>query len=86
MFAFSTVLGWHFFAEQAYRFLFPDGAGITVYRLLYLGAVFLGPFLTPELAWHGADFAKQLDSVDVLHKIFSHLIVKLSFPHLMRAL
>lgn len=71
LFAFSTVLGWYFFAESSYLYLFPHGRGLVIYRLLYLTAVFLGPFLSPVFAWYGADIANACMAIPNLLALFA---------------
>ena len=51
---FSTIIGWYYIAEQAYRFLFA-GRKIRLFALLWLAAVFLGGISSMELAWTLSD-------------------------------
>jgi len=55
VFAFTSIVGWNFYAERSYIFLFGEGIGRYVYQLLCLCGVFLGPFLSQRLAWAAAD-------------------------------
>lgn len=55
VFAFSTILGWNFYAEQCARWLFQNKRAVTAYQYFYLAAVFLGPFLSADFAWLAAD-------------------------------
>ena len=43
-FAFSTIIGWNFFALSCFRY-FTNGKGVKVYNAFYIFAVFLGAFL-----------------------------------------
>ncbi len=54
-FAFSTVIAWYFFGEQNIKYLF-GAKGLTPYRLIVVGFVFLGSALKLELVWELADF------------------------------
>lgn len=55
-FAFSTILGWSFYAERCMRYLC-DGraAWMRGYRVAYIAAVFIGPYLSVSSAWTAAD-------------------------------
>lgn len=55
-FAFSTILGWNFYAEQCMRYLC-DGRGVVVraYRVLYIVAVLIGPYVSAASVWTVAD-------------------------------
>lgn len=70
LFAFTTIVGWNFFAERSWLFLFPDGKGLQLYRLLYLIAVFLGPFISPEKAWHAADLCNACMALPNITALF----------------
>ncbi len=57
-FAFSTVLGWNFYAERCMRYLCGGRVGwMRAYRLAYIGAVFIGPYLSVSAAWTVADIS-----------------------------
>ena len=43
-FAFSTIIGWNFFALSCFRY-FTNGKGVKAYNAFYIFAVFLGAFL-----------------------------------------
>ena len=51
---FSTIVGWYYIAEQAYRFLFRK-RGVRVFSLLWIAATFLGGIASMELAWTLSD-------------------------------
>ena len=54
-FAFSTIIGWYFFAEQNIKYLFGN-AGLTPYRLIVIVFVVVGAVLKLDLVWELADF------------------------------
>lgn len=55
-FAFSTILGWSFYAERCMRYLCGGRtAWMRGYRLAYIAAVFIGPYLSVSSAWTVAD-------------------------------
>ncbi len=53
-FAFSTIIGWYFFAEANVKYLFGD-KGLTPFRVLVLLFIVLGTVLHVELVWELAD-------------------------------
>ena len=58
-FAFSTILGWHFFGLINAKYLFGDGAA-KIYSLLVVVCIIIGSALKLELAWDLADFFNGL--------------------------
>lgn len=55
-FAFSTVIGWCFYAESCMRYLCGGRAAwMRGYRVAYVAAVFVGPYLSVSSAWTLAD-------------------------------
>ena len=51
---FSTIVGWYYIAEQAYRFLF-SGRAIKLFSVVWIAATFFGGITTMELAWTLSD-------------------------------
>ncbi len=58
-FAFSTIIGWHFFGEINVKYLFGKRA-TKVYSLLVLGFIITGSALKVDLVWAMADFFNGL--------------------------
>ncbi len=58
-FAFSTILGWHFFGLINAKYLFGDGAA-KIYSLLVVVCLIIGSALKLELVWDLADFFNGL--------------------------
>lgn len=58
-FAFSTILGWHFFGLINAKYLFGDKAA-KVYSLLVVACIIIGSALKLELVWDLADFFNGL--------------------------
>jgi AGCS family alanine or glycine:cation symporter len=54
-FAFSTVIGWYYFAETNIRYLFGTKA-LLPYQILVMIFIFVGSVLKIELVWELADF------------------------------
>ena len=61
-FVFSTILGWAYYGEKAAEYLF--GPAVTkFYRLLWVGAVFLGSVSSLTAVWSFSDVANGLMAV-----------------------
>lgn len=58
-FAFSTILGWHFFGLINAKYLFGEGAA-KIYSLLVVVCIIIGSALKLELVWDLADFFNGL--------------------------
>lgn len=60
-FAFTTILGWDYYSERCLEYL-SNGKKkvVSVYRWIYILAVFIGPYLTVEAVWTLADIFNGL--------------------------
>ncbi len=60
-FAFTTILGWDYYGERCLEY-FSNGSkkSLTVYRWLYILAVFIGPYMTVSAVWTIADIFNGL--------------------------
>ena len=59
LFAFTTILGWSYYGERCFEFLFGTKF-IKLYRLIFVIMVALGGFLKLELIWIIADIVNGL--------------------------
>ncbi|HSG64636.1 MAG TPA: sodium:alanine symporter family protein [Gammaproteobacteria bacterium] len=59
LFAFSTILGWCYYGERSIEYLLGERA-IVPYRLLFIGAAFLGAIRTLEFVWLFSDVMNGL--------------------------
>lgn len=60
-FAFTTILGWNYYSERCLAYLTGSGKKITfAFRMLYIAAVFIGPYLTVSAVWNIADIFNGL--------------------------
>jgi len=62
IFAFTTILGWHYYSERCFQYLFKPTnkvAGI-LFRWLYIAAVFIAPYMTISEVWTIADIFNAL--------------------------
>lgn len=61
LFGFATILGWNFYAESCLTYLVGENRRLRLlYRLGYLGAIAVGPFLSVTAAWEAADILNAL--------------------------
>ena len=61
VFAFTTILGWNYYSERCLSYLFGASHRRTmIYRVIYIAAVFVGPYLTVEAVWGIADIMNGL--------------------------
>lgn len=58
-FAFSTILGWHFFGLINAKYLFGDNAG-KIYSVIVIACIVIGSALKLDLVWSMADFFNGL--------------------------
>lgn len=77
LFAFTTILGWGYYGERCFEFLFGTHA-IPVYRLIFVLMVALGGFLKLELIWVLADIVNGLMAIPNLVALLglSPIIIK----------
>ena len=58
-FAYSTILGWNYYATQCVRYLFNDKA-VKVYLFIWVVVIFLGTILDLKAVWNLADVLNAL--------------------------
>ena len=60
-FAFTTILGWNYYGERCVEYLFNRNKAVVMgYRILYILAVFIGPYMTVKAVWNIADIFNAL--------------------------
>lgn len=60
-FAFTTILGWNYYSERCLSYLTGSNKTFTtIFRVLYIGAVFIGPYLTVSAVWNISDIFNGL--------------------------
>lgn len=63
-FAFTTILGWNYYSERCLEYLSNRNKTlVTVYKWVYVLAVFIGPYLTVSAVWTIADIFNGLMAV-----------------------
>ena len=61
IFAFTTILGWDYYGERCTEYLFGGKMKVVMaYKILYIAAVFIGPFMTISAVWTIADIFNGL--------------------------
>ena len=61
-FAFSTILGWSYYGERAVEYL-SGKRYLILYRVLYIGAVFVGAIVQLHVVWNVADLLNGLMAI-----------------------
>ena len=59
-FASTTLLGWFYYGEQCFRFLFKSARALMFYKIVYTAIVFTGAVSSLTVAWDFANFANGL--------------------------
>ncbi len=55
-FAFTTIIGWNYYGERCMEYLVAGRTkAVMVYRVIFIFAVFIGPFMTVKAVWTIAD-------------------------------
>lgn len=63
-FAFTTILGWSYYSERCLAYLTGSKPIVTkIYRIIYIAAIFIGPYLTVEAVWNIADIFNGLMAI-----------------------
>src|SRR5699024_5168037 len=63
--AFTTILGWSYYGERCFEFLFGTKY-LKLYRIIFAIMVPLGGFLTLDLIWLLADIVNGLMALPIL--------------------
>ena len=78
VFAFTTILGWSYYGERCWQYLFGLN-GILVYRLIWLGAVFVGAW---TLTWSSG----QRAGIDFIWLLSDTMNALMALPNLVALL
>ncbi len=71
-FAFTTILGWDYYGERCLEYLSGKSkAAVKIYRVLYIAAVFIGPYMTVSAVWTIADILNGLMALPNLAALFA---------------
>ncbi len=71
-FAFTTILGWDYYSEKCLQYLVGNKKAILLsFRVLYILAVFVGPYLKVDFVWTLADIVNGLMAFPNLVALFA---------------
>lgn len=71
-FAFTTILGWDYYSEKCLQYLIGDRKKVIMtYRVLYILAVLVGPYLTVSFVWTLADIFNGLMALPNIIALFA---------------
>lgn len=71
-FAFTTILGWDYYGERCLEYLSSKNkAAVMIYRILYIAAVFIGPYMTVSAVWTIADIFNGLMALPNIVALFA---------------
>ena len=71
-FAFTSIIGWNYYAERCVAYLVPNRPGIIrLFRIIYILTVFIGPYLTVSVVWTIADIFNGLMAIPNMIAIFA---------------
>lgn len=71
-FAFTTILGWNYYSERCLSYLTGSNQTFTViFRILYIGAVFIAPYLSVSAVWNIADIFNGLMALPNITALFA---------------
>ena len=71
-FAFTTILGWDYYSERCLEYIVGGrGKAITIFRTLYIIAVFAGPYMTVSAVWTIADIFNGLMAIPIMIALFA---------------
>ena len=71
-FAFTTILGWDYYGERCLEYLSgKNRAAVMIYRILYILAVFIGPYMTVSAVWTIADIFNGLMALPNIIALFA---------------
>ncbi len=71
-FAFTTILGWNYYSEKCLEYLVGEKPKVLkAYRIIYILAVFIGPFMTVSAVWTIADIFNGLMAIPNLIAIIA---------------
>ena len=78
LFAFATVLGWSYYGERCFEFIFKSTKFLSFYRLVFVIMVALGGYLTLDVVWKIADIVNGLMALPNLIAllVLSPIIIK----------
>lgn len=62
-FASSTIIGWSYYGEKCFQYLFKNPALLIVYRIAFIAMVFVGATVSLDLIWMFSDIMNGLMAI-----------------------
>ncbi|KOO47955.1 alanine/glycine:cation symporter family protein [Viridibacillus arvi] len=62
-FASSTILGWAYYGEKCFQYLFKNPFALLIYRIIFVGFVFIGATIPLDIVWTFSDVANGLMAI-----------------------
>lgn len=62
LFAYSTILGWSYYGEKAFEFIFGEKL-VKLYRVIFIAVVMVGAMMKLEFVWNFSDLANGMMAV-----------------------
>ena len=65
-------MGWNYYSEKCLEYLSgKNGREVLIFRLFYISAVFIGPYMTVSAVWTVADIFNGLMAIPNMIAIFA---------------
>lgn len=62
-FASSTILGWSYYGEKCFQYLFPNRTAVLIYRVVFVLFIFVGATVSLDVIWSLADVLNGLMAI-----------------------
>ncbi|PIC85543.1 MULTISPECIES: sodium:alanine symporter family protein [unclassified Sporosarcina] len=62
-FATSTILGWSYYGEKCFQYLFPNRVAVLAYRVVFVAFIYVGATASLDLVWILADVLNGLMAI-----------------------
>lgn len=62
-FASSTIIGWAYYGEKCFQYLFRNPSLLIVYRILFIAVVFIGATISLDVVWMFSDIMNGLMAI-----------------------
>lgn len=63
LFAYSTLIGWSYYGEKCFNYLFKSPKAVIIYRVVWVGVVFVGAVIVIDIVWLFADIFNALMAI-----------------------
>lgn len=63
LFAYSTLIGWSYYGEKCFNYLFKSPKAVSIYRFVWVAVVFVGAVTVIDIVWLFADIFNALMAI-----------------------